>query len=36
MSAQTPSEDKVLKHFGSPLVHFVIFQENQGPGVLRV
>ena len=36
MSAQTPSEDMVLKHFGFPLVHFVIFQENQGLGVLRV
>ena len=36
MSAQTPSEDTVLKHFVSPLIHFVIFQENQGLGVLRV
>ena len=26
----------MLKHFGYPLVHFVIFQENQGLGVLRV
>ena len=36
LSAQTPSEDRVLKHFGFPLVHFVIFQENQGLQVLRV
>ena len=36
LTAQTPSEDRVLKHFGYPLVHFVIFQENQGLGVLRV
>ena len=25
LSAQTPAEDRVLKHFGFPLVHFVIF-----------
>ena len=36
LSAQTPSEDRVLKCFGFPLVHLVIFQENQGLGVLRV
>ena len=36
LSAQTPSEDRVLKCFGVPLVHLVIFQENQGLGVLRV
>ena len=36
LSAQTPSEDRVLKHFGFLLVHFVIYQENQGLGVLRV
>ena len=36
LSAQTPSEDRVLKCLGFPLVYLVIFQENQGLGVLRV
>ena len=36
VSAQTPSEDWVLKCFGFPHVHLVIFQENQGLGFLRV
>ena len=38
LSAQKPSQDRVLKHFGSLLVQLVIFffQENQGLGVLRV
>ena len=36
LSAQTPSEDRVQKHFGFPLVHLVIFQENQSLGLLRV
>ena len=36
LSAQTPSEDRVQKHFGFPLVHLVIFQEHQCLGVLRV
>ena len=29
LSAQTPSEDTVLKYFGFLLVHLVIFQENK-------
>ena len=36
LSAQTPSEDTVLKCFGFPLVHLVIFQENQGLEALSV
>ena len=36
LSAQKPSEYRVLKHFGFLFVHLVIFQENQGLGVLMV
>ena len=36
LSAQTPSEDTVLKCFGFPLAHLIFFQENQGLGVLSV
>lgn len=36
LSAQTHSEDTVLKHIGFLLVQLVIFQENQSLGVLRV
>ena len=36
LSAQAPSEDRVLNCFGFSLVHFVIFQENQGLGILRM
>ena len=31
LSAQTPSEDRVLKNFGFPLVHFVIFSGKSRP-----
>ena len=36
LSVQTPSEDTVLKCFGFPLVHLVIFSGKSGLGVLRV
>ena len=36
LCAQKPSDDTVLKSFCFPLVHLVIFQENQSLGVLRM
>ena len=32
LSAQTLSEDRVLKYFGFPLIHFVIFSGKSRPG----